>query len=399
MILIKNANIYTMAGYTIENGCVIVEDGKIKAVLTEEQLKKRTADRSCLKDSHGSEIPTVIDAKGKMLIPGIIDAHCHLGMVEDGMGFEGEDTNEMTDPITPELRAIDAINPLDNSFKEAYEGGITTVATGPGSANVIGGQFAVIKTFGRRIDDMIVKHPIAMKLALGENPKSIYGKAEKSPMTRMAIASLLRETLFKTKEYISDKDHNFDIKLEAMSKVISKEIPLKVHVHRTDDIFTAIRIAKEFDVNLTLDHCTEGHLIADYIKKENIDCIVGPAFTDRSKIELKHLTFDTPNALYEAGIRFAIMTDSPEVPVHYLPLCAGLSVKAGLPEEEAFKAITINAAEILGISNRVGSIEVGKDADLVLFSSNPLRDIAAEVLLTVIDGEVVYDNMENLDSK
>ena len=392
MIIIHNAKIYPMVGDIIENGAVVINDGKIQDILTgenEEYIIK-------IREENKEDIRT-IDASGALLYPGFIDAHCHLGMVEDSMGYEGEDTNEMTDPITPELRAIDAINPLDVTFREAYEGGITTVATGPGSANVVCGQFAAIKTYGKRIDDMIIIEPLAMKLALGENPKNIYGKANKSPMTRMAIASLLRETLFKAREYINDEDRSFDIKLEAMSKVLTNEIPLKVHAHRTDDMFTAIRIAKEFNLDLTLDHCTEGHLIADYIKDENINCIVGPAFTDRSKIELKNLTFDTPNALFKAGVKFAIMTDSPEVPLHYLPICAGLSVKAGLPEIEALKAITINAAEILGIDKRVGSIEIGKDADLVLFSDNPLRDICAEVLLTVIDGQIVYDNMENLN--
>lgn len=393
MIVIKNAVIYTMAGEIIESGTVIVEEGKILDVIDESAYKDHIDKYRDLENK--SEV-TLIDARGKMLLPGIIDAHCHLGMVEDSMGFEGEDTNEMTDPVTPELRAIDAINPFDKTLLEAYQGGITTVATGPGSSNVVCGQFAAIKTYGRRIDEMIVKSPIAMKLAFGENPKTVYGKAEKSPMTRMSIASLLRELLFKTKEYMNNKDHDFDMKLESMTSVLKREIPLKVHAHRADDMFTAIRIAREFNLDLTLDHCTEGHLISDYIKEENIDCIVGPSFTDRSKIELKNLTFETPNELFKAGVRFAIMTDSPEIPVHYLPICAGLSVKAGLPEIEALKAITINPAKILGIDSRVGSIEKGKDADLVLFSENPLRDIYSEVLLTVIDGKIVYDNTEKL---
>ena len=377
MILIKNAQIHTMTGQIIDGGSILIKDGKIEKI-------SRNQDFDVEKDIK------VIDAKGQMLVPGIIDAHCHLGMVEDSMGVEGDDVNEMTDPITPELRALDAINPLDKGFKEAYENGITTVATGPGSSNIVCGQFVAIKTFGKRVDDMIVKEPLAMKLAFGENPKSVYGKEGSSPMTRMAIASKLRELLFKAKEYMASEDKAFDMKLESMVKVLKREIPLKVHVHRADDIFTALRIAKEFDLDLTIDHCTEGHLIADYLKEEKVNCIVGPAFTDRSKIELKNLTFDTPKHLHAKGIKFAIMTDSPEVPVYYLPLCAGLAVKAGLPEEEAFKAITINAAQILGIGDRVGSIEEGKDADLVLFSSNPLTCIQAEALMTIIEGEIVY---------
>lgn len=384
MILIKNAKIHTMKDEVIEKGNLLIKNGKIEKIGRDKDFEvEKTNDKDI----------EIIDARGQILLPGIIDAHCHLGMVEDSMGFEGDDVNEMTDPMTPELRAIDAINPLDKGFKEAYENGITTVATGPGSSNVVCGQFVAIKTFGRRVDEMIIKEPLAMKLALGENPKSIYGKNGKSPMTRMAIASKLRELLFKTREYMNDKDRDFDIKLESMVQVLSREIPLKVHVHRTDDIFTALRIADEFNINLTLDHCTEGHLIADYLKAENVSCIVGPAFTDRSKPELKNLTFDTPKYLHAEGIKFAIMTDSPEVPVYYLPLCAGLAVKAGLPEEEALKAITINAAEILDIDDRVGSIEEGKDADLVLFSSNPLRDIGAEALFTIIDGRIVHSKI------
>lgn len=393
MIVIKNAMIYTMNDEVIENGNVVIENNKIK-MITKDNLKG-LCDMD-IKNSLSINLENqiqIIDAKGQMLLPGIIDAHCHLGMVEDSMGFEGEDSNEMTGPITPELRAIDAINPLDKGFREAYEGGITTVATGPGSANIVCGQFAAIKTFGRRIDEMIIKAPIAMKLAFGENPKSIYGKKGNSPMTRMAIASMLRELLFKTREYMKNQDRDFDIKLEAMIPVMKREIPLKVHAHRTDDIFTSLRIAKEFDLKITIDHCTEGHLISDYLKAEKIDCIVGPAFTDRSKVELKNLTFDTPSLLSKAGIDFAIMTDSPEVPVYYLPLCAGLAVKAGLDEMEALRAITINPAKILEIDDRVGSIEVGKDADLVLFSANPLRDISAKVLFTMIDGKIVYQNM------
>ncbi|AFS77345.1 amidohydrolase [Gottschalkia acidurici 9a] len=385
MILIKNAKIYTMQEEVIENGSILIKEGKIKEIIKKEAYSKG------IDDLDGVEI---IDANDCIVMPGIIDAHCHLGMIEDGMGFEGDDTNEMSDPVTPELRAIDGINPMDRGFEEAYQNGITTVATGPGSSNVICGQFAAIKTYGKRIDDMIIKEPVAMKVALGENPKTIYGKEKRYPMTRMATAAILRETLFKAREYMNSEKPNFDMKMEAMAKVLTKEIPLKVHAHRTDDIFTALRIAKEFDVEITLDHCTEGHLISEYIKQEGKYAIVGPSLSDRSKIELRNLTFETPGVLHNAGVKIAIMTDSPETPVYYLPLCAGLAVKSGLDEMEALKAITINPAEILGIDERVGSIEVGKDADIVIFDGHPLRDIMCKVLMTIIDGKIVYNQID-----
>ncbi|MGF7059817.1 amidohydrolase [Brassicibacter mesophilus] len=384
MLLIKNAKIYTMADKNYENGSILIENGKIKEIGNDIVAPLDTE---------------VIDAEGRMVTPGFIDAHCHLGMWESGIGFEGDDGNEMVDPVTPHLRAIDGINPMDISFKEAYEGGVTCAATGPGSANVVGGQFAAIKTYGDRVDDMIVKEPLAMKIAFGENPKRVYSNQKKSPMTRMATAAVLRETIIKAKRYAEklekskddpSKAPEFDMKMEAMVKVIRKEIPLKAHAHRADDIFTALRIAKEFDLDITLDHCTEGHLIAEHIVEEGKYAIVGPSLTDRSKFELRNLTFETPAVLQKAGVKIAIMTDSPVIPLQYLPLCAGLAVKSGLDEIEALKAITINAAEILGINDRVGSIEVGKDADIVIFDGNPLTDIDCKTFATIIDGKIIY---------
>ncbi len=386
MILIKNAKIYTMAEGVVEKGSILIKDGKIEEV--------------------GKEIIAplgveTIDAGGRMLTPGLIDAHCHLGLFEEGIGFEGDDGNEMIDPVTPELRAIDAINPMDISFREAYEGGVTTAVTGPGSANVIGGTFIAIKTFGDRVDKMVIKDPVAMKIAFGENPKRVYEAQKKSPMTRMATAAILRETLFKARSYMEKKENedeskkpDFDIKMEALIPVLKKEIPLKAHAHRADDIFTSIRIAKEFDVDLTLDHCTEGHLIVNELVKEGKSAIVGPTFGNRSKFELKNKSFETPRILVEAGVKIAINTDSPVIPLQHLALCAGLAVNSGLDEMEAWKSITINAAEISGISERVGSIEKGKDADLVIFDGNPLRDIDSKVFVTMIDGEVVYRREE-----
>ena len=383
MILIKNANIHSMATQDFENGMILVHHGKIIAI--------------------GNEVTApinaeVVDAKGKFVMPGMIDAHCHLGMWEDGMGFEGADGNEAVDPVTPELRAIDAINPMDICFSDALKAGITTVATGPGSANVIGGQFAVIKTYGNRIDDMIVNECLAMKVAFGENPKRVYHAQKKSPSTRMGTASILRDNLFKAKMYIkkqhkalesSDKLPEFDMKMEALAKVIKKEIPLKAHAHRADDILTALRIAKEFDIDITLDHCTEGHLIVDYLK-EGIQngIILGPALSNRSKVELQNLTFETPGILSKAGLKVAIMTDHPVIPLQYLPVCAGIAAREGMDENEALKAITINAAEILGIEDRVGSLEIGKDADIIMYSGHPF-DLRSKVEFVMVNGNIV----------
>ncbi|NLJ98232.1 MAG: amidohydrolase [Tissierellia bacterium] len=387
MIFIKNGHIFTMAGEIIEKGSILIKDGKILEV-GEDLVAPLDA--------------KTIDAEGKMVLPGFIDAHCHIGMWEEGMGFEGSDGNEMMDPVTPQLRAIDAINPMDEAFEEAYIGGVTTAVTGPGSANVIGGMFAALKTYGKRVDDMIIKEPIAMKIAFGENPKRVYEAQKKSPITRMATAAILREALFKAKAYMKKKEEGkedptkmpeYDMKMESLSLVLNKEIPLKAHAHRADDIFTAIRIAKEFDVDITLDHCTEGHLIADYLAEEGKAAIVGPTLSNRSKIELRNLTFDTPRILHEAGVKIAITTDSPVIPLQYLPVCAGLAHKSGLEEIEALKAITINAAEITGIDDRVGSIEPGKDADIVIFDGNPIKDIDCKTYATIIDGEIVYSQV------
>jgi len=383
MILIKNGNIKTMEGPDIIGGDILIEGDKIKKV--------------------GKNIETdgeveIVDASDCLVVPGLIDGHCHLGMWEEGIGFEGADGNESVDPVTPQLRAIDSINPMDEGFKMAREGGVTTAVTGPGSANVIGGTFAAVKTYGHRIDDMIIKFPTAMKIAFGENPKRVYNEKEKSPITRMATASILRETLFKAQKYYEDVERGkkepddkpeFDMKLDALLQVMDKEIPLKAHAHRADDIFTALRIAKEFDLEITLDHCTEGHLIAEDLAKYNKQALVGPILSEKSKYELKNLTFDTPRVLQEAGVLIAIITDSPVIPLQYLSLVAGLAVKSGLKEEEAWKAITINPAKITGIDDRVGSIKEGKDADIVIFEGNPLRNIDSKPKKVIINGKII----------
>lgn len=390
MLLIKNARLLTMAGNEYENGYIAVDEGKIAALGGDGAEAERLEAAGC------SEI---IDAKGHYVLPGFVDAHCHVGMWEDAVGFEGDDGNEMTDPVTPHLRAIDAIYHADRAFVEAREGGVTTVVTGPGSANVIGGQFAALKTYGRSVEDMLLKEPVAMKVAFGENPKTVYHEKRQAPMTRMATAAILRESLMKAREYKQmlddyerDSENNdkpdYDMRLEALLKVLSGEIPVKAHAHRADDILTALRIAKEFSLKITIEHCTEGHLITDILLEENASVITGPFLTDRSKIELRNQSAKAPGIISGAGIKTAIMTDHPCTPVQYLPLCAAVAVKEGMDEYEALKAITINAAEIAGISDRVGSLEVGKDADIIVMDGAPL-ELKSRVLYTIINGQVV----------
>lgn len=383
MLFIKNGVINTVTNGII-HGDILIENGKIIEIGTN--------------ISHPQDAQ-VIDANGNQVYPGFIDAHTHIGLWEDGMGFEGADGNEETDPITPHLNPIDGINPMERSFEEARNGGITSVCSTPGSANVMGGQCIAIKTVGRRIDKMVIKNPVASKIAFGENPKSCYGQEEKAPQTRMAIAAMLRETLKEAEQYLDailmheEDDENekpdYDIKMESLLPVLRREIPFKVHAHRADDMFTAIRIAKEFNLRLTLDHCTEGHLIVEDLLEEGYPVVVGPSLSERSKIELRNLTFDTAGILSNAGINVSLTTDHPVVPLHYLPICAGIAVKHGMMYEKAIEAITINAAKLLGIEDRVGSLEIGKDADIVIWDNDPL-EIQSNVLYTIIDGKVVY---------
>ena len=396
MLLIHNGKIKTMTDIDYENGYILVDNDKIIAVGQDVSEVENLLRADIIK----------IDAKGGYVLPGLIDAHSHIGMWEDSVGFEGDDGNESTDPVMPQLRAIDAVYHADRSFVEAYESGVTTVVTGPGSANVIGGQFAALKTYGRCVDEMILKQPIAMKVAFGENPKTVYNEKHQAPMTRMATAAILRESLFEAREYKQRLDSfkknpdeydkpDFDFKNEALIQVLNKEIPLKAHVHRADDIMTAIRIAKEFDVDITLDHCTEGYLIKDILAQSGLSAIVGPMLTDRSKIELRNQNLKTPAILSKQGMKVAIMTDHPCVPVQHLCLCAAIAAREGMDEKEAMKAITINAAEIVGISDRVGSIQKGKDADIVIYDGNPF-DLKSHVQKTIINGIVVYERIQNV---
>ena len=337
----------------------------------------------------------VIDASGRQVYPGFVDAHCHIGVDGYAMGFEGDDCNEMTEILTPELRVIDAVNPQDETFKLAREGGVTCVGTGPGSANVLGGMFAALKTEGKRVDDMIVKFPVAMKCAFGENPKRCY--KDKNNYSRMSTAAKLRVTLREAQEYQAllqeaktAKDRpKYNAKLEALLPVLAGEIPLKAHAHQANDIFTAIRIAKEFGVKLTLEHCTDGSLIADELAAEGYPVCVGPSFGHATKIELKNKSFETPGVLAKAGCRVSIITDPPVIPQQYLPLCAGLAVKSGMDPFAALQAITINPAKHLGIEDRVGSLEEGKDGDVVIADGDPMIS-STRILYTIIDGKVCY---------
>lgn len=387
-MLIINGTVHTMDGITIPDGFVQVEGSKIVAVGPIEQ---------CPQEYHGE----VYDAKGGHIQPGFIDAHCHLGMFGDGLGIEGDDGNEATDPCTPHLRAIDAINPLDRCFQEARMAGVTTVLTGPGSANPISGQFAAIKTDGTWIDTMIRKAPAAMKLALGENPKLTYHERRETPTTRMATAAILREQFSKALEYMeklerAEQDEeedapDYDAKLEALLPVVRGELPVHIHAHRADDIATGIRICKEYNLKYVIVHGTEAHLIPELLAQEGAGVITGPCLTDRSKPELVNATIEMPAILQRFGIKTAICTDHPETPIQYLPLCAAMAVRGGMTPEGALAAITIHAAELSGLADRIGSLTVGKDADLTVTSTHPLNWLS-RMKMVMLEGKVLYCN-------
>lgn len=382
MILIKQGTIHDSVHEEAYQADILIADGKIKKIAP--ILEGKIINEA-----------KIIDASGKHVYPGFVEAHCHIGLDGYGIGFEGQDYNELTDSLTPQLSAIDGINPQDPTFAMALEAGVTCVATGPGSSNVLGGTFTALKTIGNRVDNMVVKKAIAMKCAFGENPKRCY--KEKDNYSRMSTASKLRIMLEKTKEYMEKREAAgediakrpaYDPKLEAMIPVIKGELPLKAHAHRADDIFTAIRIAREYGLKLTIDHCTEGALIASDLAKEGYPVAVGPSLGHASKFELRNKSFETPGILAKAGCQVSIITDSPVIQQQYLPLCAGLAVKNGMDEFAALQAITINAARHIGIEDRVGSLEEGKDADIVIANGNPLiSDTAIEKVL--LDGKLV----------
>ena len=377
-MLIQHGTIYDGVTPTPYAADIRLENGKIKEISPD------------LTPHPGEE---VFDAAGLRIYPGFVDAHSHLGLDNYGMGYEGQDYNEMGDIVAAHLRAIDSFNPMELGVRKALEGGVTTVGTGPGSANVLGGTFIAVKTCGICVDDMIVKDPVAMKCAFGENPKRCY--RDKGDSARMTTAAKLREMLFAARDYMERKEAaggdiakspKFDMKLEALIPVLKGEIPLKAHAHRADDICTAIRIAKEFGVKMTLEHCTEGHLIPEVVARSGFPAAVGPTLTNASKIELVNKSFETPGVLARAGVQVSIITDNPVIPQSYLPLCAGLAVKAGMDPFAALQAITINPAKHLGIADRVGSLEVGKDGDVVIVNGDPMVSDST-ITAVLVNGE------------
>ena len=387
-MLITHVHLVPVCGAEIPDGFLRTEGRRIAALGPMQELPA---------PAEGEE---VLDGKGGWLLPGLVDIHSHLGMFGDGMGVEGDDGNEATDPCTPHLRAIDGVNPMDRCFRDARLAGVTTVLTGPGSANPISGQFVAMKTAGRWLDDMVIKAPAAMKLALGENPKLTYHERHEGPITRMATAAVIRENLAKAVEYrdkleraAADPDEEkpeFDAKLEALLPVVRRELPVHIHAHRADDIATGIRICKEFGLEYVIVHGTEGHLIANELAREGARVITGPCLGDRSKPELANMSLETPVLLAMAGVKIAICTDHPETPVQYLPLCAAMAVKGGLPADAALAAITIWAAEIGGVAHRVGSLTPGKDGDVGVMSGHPLNWLS-RVSAVVVDGRRVTE--------
>lgn len=390
-MLIYNAKIYTMSEMgVIDNGFVMTDNGKISRVgkMTELDTPPTRED---------------FNAFGMNVYPGFIDVHTHLGMWEDGLGFEGADGNEITDPSTPQLRAIDGVNPNDYCFLEAAKAGVTSVLTGVGSANPVGGEFAAMKTYGsKRVDKRIIRSPAAIKFALGENPKKCYNDRDEAPTTRLATAAVIREQLYKTRRYMQDiidyeaslgtenegSMPDYDMKCEALMPLLKGKVKAHFHCHRADDIFTAVRLAREFEIKCVLIHATEGGIIADELKEDGFPCVVGPIIADRCKPELSRQTIRNAALLHNAGIEVAICTDHPENPIQYLPLAAGVCIKGGLDKEAALSAITINAAKIAGIEDRVGSIEVGKDADIAVMDGE-FYDVLTQAKLVLIDGEEV----------
>lgn len=375
MIALTNGMLYTMEDGIVEQGTVLIEKGKIVAV------------------GAAVEIPAgaqVIDVAGRIVTPGFIDAHTHMGIDEEIHQPIGDDCNEMTEPNTAELRAMDAINYRDLSFQDAVKAGITTVMITPGSANVFGGLITVMKTAGKTYQDMLLNGEAGLKMAFGENPKRVYGEKDKTPSTRMATMAIARQGFYEAREYLkkSEEDKEFSLQTEHIAKALDGGIPVRAHAHRADDILTAIRLRDEFHLDLVVEHCTDGHLIVDELKAAGVPVTVGPSLSNRAKVEMEHVTFRTPGILADAGIDVAIITDHPCTPIQYLPICAGLAVREGMKEYDAFKALTITPAKILKIDDRVGSLTVGKDADIVVWNNHPL-EIMGKPQMVFVNGQQV----------
>lgn len=375
MLAIKNATVMVGQGDIIKDATLLIKDGKFSAVGSATDIPERCK---------------VIDATDKVVTPGLIDVHTHLGVSEGGVGNEGRDFNETSDPITPEVRAIDGINPLEVSFSDAREAGVTTIQVMPGSANIIGGEMVVMKTAGKIVDEMTIKSPSGMKGAMGENPKRTYGSKNKLPITRMGLAARMREKFMEAEDYLNNGPNGKrDLGLEQLIKVLKKEIPMRIHAHRADDILTVLRLKQEFDFDLTIEHCTEGHKIADYIAQfKDVRVSIGPTMSTRSKVELKDKGWDTIKVLWDAGVPVSITTDHPVIGIEYLLTSAIYAIKHGLTEQQALQAITLNAANHIGVADRVGSIEVGKDADFVIWNGNPF-DLATKIESVFIDGNKI----------
>lgn len=382
MLHLKNAKLFTMGEKDyLDGGELLVDGGKVVAVGTN-------------LSAPGAK---VVDAKGAYVMPGIVDAHCHIGLWEDSIGQAGSDGNEMTNPVTPQMRGIDGLNPFERCWSEALEAGITTVATGPGSANVVGGQFVAMKTTPGPLEGRVLCEPLALKTAFGENPKRVYGTKQQAPATRMATAAVFRQAMLDGLTYArkmenedESKRPDRDLGKEILAQAATGKLLVKTHAHRADDILTALRLRDEFGLKMTIEHCTEGYLIADEIKRANVPVILGPLLSDRSKIELMNLTFKAPAIMHKAGVRFALMTDHPVIPLQYLILSAALAVREGLPEREALMAVTKNAAWTIGLDDRLGSLEVGKDADFAIYDGHPL-DARSSARQVYVAGELVSD--------
>jgi imidazolonepropionase-like amidohydrolase len=385
-VAIVGGRVVPISGEPLDSGTILVVGGKITAVGSDLDIPVDA---------------TVIDAAGGWVLPGFIEAHGHVGVHEEAEGWAGSDSNELTEPVTAQVRALDAINPADLGFRDAVSGGVLAVNVNPGSGNPIGGQTAALKCWGRTVDEMLLKAPAGMKAALGENPKRVYGERKQSPSTRLGTAAVIRGALVDAANYLAkldaeqrkpENDRKYidrDLKLEALGRVLRKEIPWRQHCHRADDIATAMRLAEEFGYNLVIDHGTEAHLLADILAAKDIPVIIGPLFTSRSKVELRNRSLDNPGKLASAGVTIAITTDHPVVPINFLAHQAALSVKHGLDRDNALRALTINPARIIGVDDRLGSIEPGKDADLVIWSGDPL-DVLSRVTLALMDGEEIY---------